>query len=185
MSSLFLPPPGFLFASLLFNSELINQEEAVGLWESQWGEAEIFKPSHNPMIEYYSKEMGPKESLQRLLVVSKKLYDREVLVEAKLWGVEQEDKREGDGRHINIDPGLMTLENIILGTGKIYGHRPYLGKGVYADLNLLYISGTYSPLEWTYPDYKENEVISFFNHTRIELHESLKLQKLDSYNTRR
>ncbi len=185
MSSLFLPPPGFLFASLLFNTELMNQDEALKLWESKWGEADVFSPTHNPMIEYYSKEMGDKESLKRLLVVSKKLYEREVLVEAKLWAVAEEDNRKTKGRHINIDPGLMTLENIILGTGKIYGHRPYLGQGVYADLNLLYISGSYSPLEWTYPDYKEIEVISFFNHTRIELHETLKLQKLDSYNTRR
>ena len=185
MSGLFLPPPGFLFASLLFNQEFIRTEEALDLWTEKWGEGEVFTPKHNPMMEYYSKEMGEKENLVRLLVVSKKLYDREELVKAKLWGVEEEDKRSPQGRQLNIDPGLMTLENIILGTGKIYGHRPYLGSGVYADLNLLYISGSYSPLEWTYPDYKEKEVISFFNHSRIQLHEKLKLQKLDSYNTRR
>lgn len=185
MSGLFLPPPGFLFASLLFNQDLIKIDEALGLWESKWGEAEVFSPIHNPMIEYYSKEMGAASCLKRIIVVSKKLYERDQLVVAKLWAVKVEDKRESASRAINIDPGLMTLENIILGTGKIYGHRPYLGSGVYADLNLLYQSGTYSPLEWTYPDYKENEVISFFNHTRIELHEKLKLSKLDSYNTRR
>jgi hypothetical protein len=185
VSGLFLPPPGFLFASLLFNSDFIEADEALALWENKWGTVEVLSPVHNPMIQYYSKEMGVASRLKRLLVISKKLYERDQLVKAKLWAVKVEDNRESEGRAINIDPGLMTLENIILGTGKIYGHRPYLGSGVYADLNLLYQSGTYSPLEWTYPDYKEKEVISFFNHTRIELHETLKLQKLDSYNTRR
>lgn len=185
MSGLFLPPPGFLFASLLFNTDLLSQDEAILIWENKWGEAEVFTPKHNPMIEYYSKEMGEASKLKRLILLTKKLYERDELVKAKLWAVEVEDNRESLGRYINIDPGLMTLENIILGTGKIYGHRPYLGSGVYADLNLLYQSGSYSPLEWTYPDYKENEVISFFNHSRNELHEKLKLSKLDSYNTRR
>jgi hypothetical protein len=185
MSGLFLPPPGFLFSSLLFNKNFIEQAEVIKIWEDKWGEAEVFCPVHNPMINYYSKEMGEAQSLKRLIVVSNELFERDMLVEAKVWAVKEEDKRLRPGRVVNIDPGLMTLENIILGTGKIYGHRPYLGRGVYADLNLLYISGSYSPLDWTYPDYKEKEVISFFNHTRIELHKKLKQQKLDPYNTRR
>ncbi len=184
MSQLFLPPPGYLFASILFNHNHLDEKEAIKLWEDEWGEGEVFKPEFNPMKNYYSKEMGEASALTRLIIVSNKLYERETLVEAKLWAVNIEYADDKTSRHVNIDPGLMTLENIILGTGKIYGHRPYLGKGVYADLNLLYVSGEYSPLEWTYPDYKEKEVISFFNHKRISLHENLKAQKLDSYNTR-
>lgn len=185
MSGLYLPPPAYLFASLLFNKKYHTEEEVLNTWKDKWGEGVLFKPTHNPMIKYYSKEMGEESDLQRLIFVSKTLYERERLVEAKIWAVGIEDNREAEGRTLNIDPGLMSLENIILGTGKIYGHRPYLGQGVYADLNLLYLSGTYSALKWTYPDYKEKEVISFFNHTRIQLHEELKQQKLDPYNTRR
>ena len=185
MSQLFLPPPGQLFASLLFNTKYIQRDQAILLWTEKWGTGESFSPEFNPMKDYYSTEMGPSTDLERVIIVSDKLYEREELLKAKLWSVKEENLRGNTGRHINIDPGLMTLENIILGTGKIYGHRPYLGHGVYADLNLLYVSGSYTPLDWTYPDYKEKEVISFFNHRRIKLHESLKNEKLDSYNARR
>lgn len=184
MSQLFLPPPGQLFASLLFNSKNIDKEQAVSLWTQKWGTGEIFHPEFNPMKKYYSAEMGPVPDLERVIIISDKLYEREELLTAKLWSVEQENLRANSGRAINIDPGLMTLENIILGTGKIYGHRAYLGSGVYADLNLLYTSGSYSSLDWTYPDYKEKEVINFFNHRRAKLHADLKSEKLDLYNAR-
>lgn len=184
MSHLFRPPPGQLFASLLFNKSLHSEEEVLSLWTNKWGNGEVLRPSFNPMMKYYGPEMGGEENLQRLIVLSNPLVEREILVDSKLWSVEKEYQSNSDKRSINIDPGLMTLENIILGTGKIYGHRPYLGKGVYADLNLLYVSGSYSPLEWTYPDYKEKEVISFFNHWRNSLHSKLKAEGLDSYNTR-
>ena len=51
-------------------------------------------------------------------------------------------------RKINIDPGYISLGNLVLATGKPFAHRPYLGSGIYADLTLVYQRGGFHPLEW-------------------------------------
>jgi hypothetical protein len=73
---------------------------------------------------------------------------------------------EGGKRNFNLDPGLLTLGNFVLATGKNNAHRIYLGKGIFADLTLIYRSRTYNPLEWTYPDYADPELITILNRLR-------------------
>ena len=58
-------------------------------------------------------------------------------------------------RRINIDPGYLCLQHVVLATTKGYTHRPYLRDGIYADLTLIYRDKSFQPLEWTYPDYRQ------------------------------
>jgi hypothetical protein len=69
-------------------------------------------------------------------------------------------------RRFNLDPGIMTLGNFVLATGKNNAHRIYLGQGIFADLTLIYRSKTYCPLEWTYPDYADPALIRILNELR-------------------
>ena len=63
---------------------------------------------------------------------------------------------------------------------KNYIHRIYLSKGVYADLTLIFKKGTYTPLNWTYPDYADAEMIALFNGIRGKYMEQLKdMKRLD------
>jgi hypothetical protein len=81
----------------------------------------------------------------------------------------------GEGnRRLNIDPGYLCLEHVILATTKGYTHRPYLKDGIYADLTLIYRKKSYQPLEWTYPDYRQTEVIELFNQFRMKYLEDLR-----------
>ena len=75
------------------------------------------------------------------------------------WGVEGK-------RQVNVDPGILSAERLVLATGKNYIHRIYLGSGVYGDLTLIYSKGSYRPLSWTYPDYQVPETIAMFNILR-------------------
>lgn len=114
---------------------------------------------------YYQKEMG--EGLIRKLVTFRKLIRREDIVEIKAFT----NKLEGvfsyeESRTINIDPGYIAQEHLILATGKGYSHRPYLGAGVYADLTLVYIKDEYRTLDWTYPDYGNIEMRNLFKELR-------------------
>jgi hypothetical protein len=59
----------------------------------------------------------------------------------------------GGRREANIDPGYLLLERLVLATGKNFSHRIYVGRGIYADLTLIYQRGAYRALPWTYPDY--------------------------------
>ena len=72
----------------------------------------------------------------------------------------------GGNRTINIDPGYIAQEHLILATGKGYSHRPYLGKGVYADLTLEYMGNEYQTLKWTYPDYGKKEMRKLIKELR-------------------
>jgi len=113
---------------------------------------------------YYEKEMGP--NLKRKWVSFKLLIDGSELREIKLQTQQIEKKfssKEGK-RNVNLDPGYLSLSNLVLATTKNYAHRIYLGKGIYGEVTLIYKNHTFTPLTWTYPDYKEN--IQIFNQIR-------------------
>jgi hypothetical protein len=115
--------------------------------------------------QYYAKEMG--WPLHRRFVSFRELIRPEQMVEVKLETnrVENAYLEEGN-RKINIDPGYVSLERLILATGKNYTHRIYLSKGIFADLTLIFNKGSFRPLVWTFEDYASPEIISLFNDVR-------------------
>jgi len=146
------------------NEEVVR--EAVSMLEKQFGAQE--RSSHLMPFNfttYYEKEMGP--DLFRIFVVFRHLIKPERLPRIKLWSNELEQNLSMEGRRrVNLDPGYISAERLVLATGKNYTHRIYLGQGIYADLTLVYHNKSFNRLPWTYPDYGEEEVISFMNETR-------------------
>jgi hypothetical protein len=105
--------------------------------------------------------------LFRRFVAFRDLIRPESIVEVKLRTNELENAFVRDGkRSVNIDPGYICLERLVLVTGKNYTHRIYLSKGIYADLTLLFQRGCFRPLPWTYQDYGDEGLISQFNEIR-------------------
>jgi hypothetical protein len=86
----------------------------------------------------------------------------------------EEEYRQDGRRRINIDPGYISLERLILATGKNYTHRIYLSKGIYADLTLIFQKRSFRPLEWTFRDYATPEIIGFFNDLRKKYKEHIR-----------
>jgi hypothetical protein len=114
---------------------------------------------------YYEREMG--WPLSRRFVSFRRLIRPDEIVQVKLICNETEKKYSVAGkRQINIDPGYISLERLILTTGKNYSHRMYLSKGIYADLTLVFRKGTFVSLQWTYRDYADPMVIDYFNGVR-------------------
>lgn len=175
MSDLVQPADGLFFGSALYNEELISLDQIKNLWGERFGPSVEFDNSFFPMKEYYSKQMGESSKLSRVLLSSLDPSPREKLIEHKVWADQIEKKFvEGQSlRPLNLDLGLLTLENMILATGKSFAHRIYLGRGVYADLNLQYENKSMRPLPWTYPDYAHPEFIQFFNWLRGFLHRKI------------
>jgi hypothetical protein len=72
-------------------------------------------------------------------------------------------------RRINLDPGILTPEHLVLASHKCASHRVYLGDGVYAELELVYQNGDFQPLPWTYPDYRTRLARDFFKVVRSSI----------------
>jgi hypothetical protein len=155
-----------LFVSLITSEETLVQQGLLGLG-SVFGETDrVSERFPFTLTEYYTKEMG--SPLFRYFVTFKDLRSIPMLPEIKHTTNRLEEQwatREGN-RKINLDPGYLCLQHIVLATTKGYTHRPYLRDGIYADLTLIYRDKSYRPLEWTYPDYREASVIDFFNQVR-------------------
>ncbi len=121
--------------------------------------------------------MGP--DLYRKIFSKKQIVKREHIVDIKVKCNEIEQHTSKGGKRIyNIDPGYIAQEHFVLSTGKGYAHRPYLGKGVYADLTLIYKDKKFSELQWTYPDYKTAEIQNILKEIREIYLESLREEKI-------
>jgi hypothetical protein len=107
--------------------------------------------------DYYNRELGV--PISRRIIGFEPLADPERLVEFKLATNELEAKYgENGARLFNLDPGILFPERLVLATGKDHPHRIYLGRGIWADLTLLFEHGGWRTLPWTYPDYASERV---------------------------
>lgn len=114
---------------------------------------------------YYEKEMGA--PLYRRMMVFRQHVQQTRLVDVKHVTNELEIKyQRGDGRRVNIDPGYLLPERLVLATGKNFTHRIYIGDGIYADLTLIFQKGAFRTLPWTYPDYADLRLIGFLTLVR-------------------
>jgi hypothetical protein len=138
---------------------------------------ELIGPLAFNFTRYYDAEMGA--GIRRWLWVFSNLVDRAELARIKCLTNEIEQSYTmGTKRRVNLDPGLMTLGNFVLATGKNNAHRIYLRDGIFADLTLIFRSGSYRPLEWTYPDYAAAELIGILNRLRKNYKCTLECQHL-------
>ena len=126
--------------------------------------------------DYYAKEMG--KDLRRYFLLFAPLALREQLPQVKLRTNELETSYAWQGkRTVNIDPGYIALEHVVLATTKGYAHRVYLGDGIFGDLTLMFKNGSYHGLPWTYPDYRSEETLALCSRWRQRYKESLQCQK--------
>jgi hypothetical protein len=160
------PEPAKLFMSLIALEDEIFHRGAEDL-RSAFGETDTISERFPfDLTDYYTREMGG--PLFRHFMTFGRLIPVASLPDVKLATNRLEEKyaRSEGGRRINIDPGYICLEHVILATTKGYTHRPYLRDGIYADLTLIYRNKSFQPLEWTYPDYRKEGVITLFNRSR-------------------
>jgi len=114
---------------------------------------------------YYEPEMGP--ALQRRLAVFLNLADPGGLSAWKQYTNRLEQRFSLGGRRlVNIDPGYLTRERLVLATGKNYSHRLYLQDGIYGEVTLIFQKGGWQAMPWTYPDYAGEPLRQFFQQAR-------------------
>ena len=170
------PQAVIYFAGILLKDESFMEGLADELTSLLGPVAEMTPLMPFTQTDYYEKELG--KSPVRAFVLFAPLRDRNELPRIKAASNLIEDSRTINGlRPVNIDPGYIALEHVILATTKGYSHRVYLGEGIYADLTLMYLNGTYKALDWTYPDYRETQTIHLLNEWRERLKKELKCRR--------
>ncbi|MBN1277893.1 MAG: DUF4416 family protein [Deltaproteobacteria bacterium] len=176
MSHPYEPDPVKLIASL-FSPDRVIIGSVIDILAEMIGPVDWISPDILfDRTRYYEREMG--WPLYRNFISFRDLMPADHLVKIKLETntVEQRFLREGN-REVNIDPGYISPERLILATGKNYVHRVYLTKGIFADLTLVFKRNSFRSLEWTYPDYSDPQSIGFFNEIRRKYMEKLKEMK--------
>ncbi|NIO06850.1 MAG: DUF4416 family protein [Deltaproteobacteria bacterium] len=174
------PKPAKLFIALLCSREELFDEVEKNL-AHEFGPLELVSPVFPwEMTDFYRKEMGPK--LLRKFVSHAPLVPPEDLAAIKLKTQELESrymKVDGNrrGRQVNLDPGYLDANKVVLATTKDASHRIYLSRGIYGEVTLGYRYGSFHPQDYTYPDYRWEETLGFFNKVRAHYMEQLKLTR--------
>lgn len=163
--------PAKLICGALYSQAEIYFQALTALVD-EFGAVEFeSEPSDFTHTRYYEKEMG--SGLKRRFLSFERMVQPDSLAAIKRFTcrLEQELAAGRKGRNINLDPGLVTMHNVQLASTKNYSHRIYLGEGIYGEVSLIYDKGTFAPLAWTYPDYRELRTLDFLQSVRESLME--------------
>jgi hypothetical protein len=146
--------PVKLFMAILHpRSDSLN--EVLKILGDRWGDMDyISSPFPFALTDYYADEMG--SDLARTIVSFARLIPPETIGRIKLETNEIEAGLADDGcRRVNLDPGYLDYQKVVLASMKFGGQKICVRDGVYADLTLYYRKGSFDTFPWTFPDFKD------------------------------
>ncbi len=165
MARVQFPAPGRLILSFIYSS-LDGLTDALNEVERRFGPVQC-ETLDIPCTEVgqYREEMGG--SLTRRFFSFEKELARDQLTACKKYCHKIEAKfgdRVDDTtfRTVNIDPCLMTPENLVVASHREANNRIYLGDGVFGELTLVWSKRGFVRLPWTPDDYCHDEAIGLF-----------------------
>ncbi len=165
------PIGALICATMAPSSELLD--EVGESLENHFGPAQRSSATYPfDYTNYYEEEMGP--GLLKRLTWFGQPVKLSLLAEAKIQTMMVEStyaspSQSGPQRRVNADPGLLTIDSLVLATTKHSGHRICIAESLYAEVTLLYEKGRYAAMPWTYMDYRNDAVQDFLSEVRKEL----------------
>lgn len=165
------PNPVKLFCGVLY-SDILLMERARSELMAQFGAID-FQSQVFPfeVSNYYRTEMG--WPIWRLFCSFQQLILPNEIAKIKIaCNTIEELLAVADCRKVNLDPGYMDYDKIVLASAKYNGQKIYLDHGIYADLTLRYEKGDYHPFPWSFPDFRSGQ----YNRTFLRIRELYKAQ---------
>ncbi|SOB60829.1 GTP-binding protein [Pseudodesulfovibrio profundus] len=160
MSTPIIPDPGLLIISILSSRWDECWPGLLDTLEERFGKADhVSEVFAFDQTDYYDQELGT--PITRRLVSFATLRPLDELADIKLFTNELEQSQANEGqRMFNLDPGFITVQRLVLATGKNYSHRIYLKDGIWADLTLMWQKKQWVEFPWTFPDYAGDDMKS-------------------------
>lgn len=154
-----------LFAAVTSRPETRSGEVTAALVRS-FGPVEFsYGPIPFGFTDYYREEMG--EGLVKSCMTFETAVDREALAGIKVFTNDLERRFAASGRRtVNLDPGYVSADKLVLASTKDFYHRIYLSQGIFAEVTLHYRKGKYRFFSWTFPDYREPSFLEFLEKVR-------------------
>lgn len=143
-----------------------EHDRLINLLEESFGPVlEVSDIMDFPYTDYYDSEMSGHPV--RYLILFRNLINPQDLAAIKIkTNMLEREFANSNGRRINIDPGILSLDNFILATCKDRSHRIPLQDGVYGEVTLIYQDKDFQRLPWTYADYSADNVKAVLRHFR-------------------
>lgn len=162
------PPPARVIVSIIYSS-IDALADSLKLLEKQFGRVQCETLEIAYTGGRYTEEMG--HNLLRRFYSFHRLFDRDRLpaIKATCNKIERQFGDQVDDftfRTVNIDPGVLCPDNIVMASHREYNHRVYLGDGVFGELTLVWAKGRFVRLPWTNMDFCQPEAIDFFERVR-------------------
>jgi hypothetical protein len=146
-------------------NDIFLLDKVIAALKQKFGEVDSELDYDFSFTDYYDAEMG--SSIRKRLVVFRELMDRNILAGIKNWTNTLEDKESIYGkRKINLDPGYLTVCNVVLASAKEMPHKVYIGDGMFGDVVLEYRNKSFQHSDHTFPDYRSDIVKNFLNKVR-------------------
>ena len=152
------------FIGILFSDAKLL-EKAICFLKEKFGEIDYTSPDFNFTVSnYYKDEMG--SPVLRKFVSFTNLIDPGELAKTKIKTNEVENLLSVNSkRKVNLDPGYMDLNKVVLASAKYNGQKIYLYLGIYADPTLWYEKGNFHSYPYSFPDFK----IGLYNETFLQI----------------
>lgn len=140
---------------------------------SNWGKIDFTSESFESIEEhkYYKNEISG--NIKRIFISFEELVKPEEIVNIKEKSNQIEidlAKQTKDSRPINLDPGYMDFNKLVLASYKYSQQKIHIKNGVWADITLFYKKGNFIPFPWTFPDFS----INIYYNTLIKIRELYK-----------
>ena len=157
--------PVQLFSGILYHQESCLLE-AVSRLIVCFGEIDYRSPVFPfTLTDYYDQELGA--PIFRTFIAFSRLISPGNLAESKLLTNEIEMQLASYNRRtVNLDPGYLDYDKVVLASAKYNGQKIYLHSGIWADLTLHYEKSAFKPYPWSFPDFKSHLYDDVFLHIR-------------------
>ena len=165
MSEPSAPPPVKLFVLTLAHASE-NAVDAVRQLEEEWGRADYRSPAYAfDATDYYEAELG--SPLERSVVSFERLVPPDALPGAKHTTNRVERAFSvASRRRVNLDPGYLDTQRIVLASCKAARHKIYLADGIWADPIACYERGEFVAWPWSFRDFRDGTYRASFTCIR-------------------